>query len=194
MRLILLRHGETVENSMGIIQGHLPGKLNEAGIKQAYEAGKILNTEKIDVIYSSDLRRTVETTTEVQKFFENVPVFYTKELREIDMGVNQGKSKNELKWKVDFDGNYTPPENGESAEQLYGRVDKFLDFLLEKHIDETVLCVSHNATIKAFLAIFKGVQKTKLFSIENIHNTSISIICLKNKNDFEIILFNANKL
>ena len=35
MRLIITRHGETLENIQGIVQGHLPGHLSEKGKEQA---------------------------------------------------------------------------------------------------------------------------------------------------------------
>jgi len=35
MKLILTRHGETIENQKGIMQGHLPGHLSKQGVEQA---------------------------------------------------------------------------------------------------------------------------------------------------------------
>ena len=48
MRLIVTRHGETVDNINGIIQGHTQGKLTENGKEQAKKLGERLKNEKIE--------------------------------------------------------------------------------------------------------------------------------------------------
>ena len=65
MKLIITRHGETEENKAGIIQGHLPGHLSEAGIEQAKKVAFRLKDEKINFIYSSDLDRAADTAKEI---------------------------------------------------------------------------------------------------------------------------------
>lgn len=82
MRLIITRHGETEENTAGIIQGHLPGKLSDRGIAQAKKVALRLKNEKIDAIYSSDLARTSDTAKEIAKFHPTIPIEFVKELRE----------------------------------------------------------------------------------------------------------------
>jgi len=45
MKLIITRHGETEENTKGIIMGHLPGKLTPLGIEQAKKVAQRLKNE-----------------------------------------------------------------------------------------------------------------------------------------------------
>ena len=47
MKLIIVRHGETEENKIGIIQGHLPGTLSVIGIEQAQKIALRLKDEKM---------------------------------------------------------------------------------------------------------------------------------------------------
>jgi len=61
MRLILIRHGETIENKKRIVQGHTHGTLSKNGIKQTRLVAKRLSDLKIDVIFTSDLRRAINT-------------------------------------------------------------------------------------------------------------------------------------
>jgi broad specificity phosphatase PhoE len=61
MRLILVRHGETIENRTGISMGHSPGKLTPEGIEQARTLSKHLRDEKIDKALCSDLKRAPAT-------------------------------------------------------------------------------------------------------------------------------------
>ena len=60
-RLLLVRHGETVDNVNKIMQGQTPGRLTLLGMEQARELGRQLRSEHIDVFLSSDLARAVET-------------------------------------------------------------------------------------------------------------------------------------
>jgi len=190
MILYLVRHGETTDNAKGIIQGHLPGKLSENGINQAKKVGERLKDVNFDIIFSSDLHRAVETTNEIATFHPNTPIKYTKELREVNMGVNQGKTKEELKWKNDFSGIYSAPEGGESTEELYNRAELFLKFLLKNYLNKKVLGVSHGGTIKAFISIFSRIDKAYVFSIEHIKNTSVTVIEINDKMNGKFILRN----
>ena len=61
MKLIIVRHGETIENQAKILQGHLPGTLSNKGIEQAKTIALNLKQEKIAAIYSSDLARAADT-------------------------------------------------------------------------------------------------------------------------------------
>lgn len=190
MKLLLVRHGETVENSKGIIQGHLPGKLSDKGVLQAKKLGLRLKNEKIDAIYSSDLFRAVETCNEISVFHNDIPINFTEELREVDMGVNQGKTNEELDWKRDFKTNYIAPEGGESTEELYDRAERFLQYLLDKYEDKTVLVVTHGGTIKAFLSVLFGISKAKVFSVDYQQNTGLSFFEIDNKFNHKTILLN----
>ncbi len=82
MKLILTRHGETIENKEGSLQGHLPGRLSETGKEQARKLALRLKDEKIDAIYSSDLVRTVDTAREIAKHHNSIPLHFVPKLRE----------------------------------------------------------------------------------------------------------------
>lgn len=60
-KILLVRHGETVDNVNKIMQGQTPGRLTLLGMEQARELGRQLRGEHIDVFLSSDLARAVET-------------------------------------------------------------------------------------------------------------------------------------
>lgn len=91
MKLILTRHGETEENKAGIIQGQGIGRLSDEGKNQAKKIALRLKWEKIDYIYSSDLERAVDTTESIAMFHPQIPINFTKEMREIYLGSYQWK-------------------------------------------------------------------------------------------------------
>ena len=67
MKLILSRHGETLENQQHILQGQLPGTLSPLGIAQAERLAEMLQEETIDNIVSSDLARSYNTAVTVAR-------------------------------------------------------------------------------------------------------------------------------
>ena len=64
MKLIITRHGETIENVKGIAMGSLPGNLSKKGKKQAKLVAKRLKNININAIYTSDLKRAYDTAKE----------------------------------------------------------------------------------------------------------------------------------
>ena len=161
MILILTRHGQTKENVKGIIQGHLPGHLTKEGIDQAKRLSERLKNEKIDAIYSSDLKRAADTTYEIVKNHPNIPVNYVKELRERDHGSLSGKSKHNVNWE-----DYVP--DGESAENMYKRIKTLLSKVKNKYPQGTVLFVAHGAINRM---IINTIKKNPLEKWETIEST-----------------------
>ncbi len=89
MKLILTRHGLTIENTEGRVQGQLHGTLNEKGAEQAQKLGHRFKEEPFDIIYSSDLKRAADTAKEIHKHHPTVPIVFTEKLRERDLGYLQ---------------------------------------------------------------------------------------------------------
>jgi phosphoserine phosphatase len=193
MRLILTRHGETIENTEGRIMGHLPGKLSAKGADQAKMLAARLKAEKIDHIYSSDLARSADTAKEVARFHPATPVDYTTELREKHMGEHQGKMKSELGFKGADSISLMQAPGGETNEQIYLRAERFLHAILKKHKDDVVLVIGHNAINKAIIAAITGRKHGELDSIINLDNTSVSIFEIDEQRNHKIHLLNCTK-
>ena len=73
MKLIFVRHGETIENQNHTIQGQTPGQLSEEGKEQARLVAERLKEVKIDKIFTSDLARAKDTAKEIAKFHQDIP-------------------------------------------------------------------------------------------------------------------------
>lgn len=191
MKMILTRHGETEENILGIIQGHLPGKLTKKGIEQAKKLAKRLEKEHIDYIYSSDLARAADTAKEIAKYHPDVPIEFTKDMREKYLGSLQGKTKAEIGWKKEV--SRMDADDGETRKEVYDRAKRFLDKIITKHKDQTVLLVGHNGINKAINSVIIGNSPEDVFLGELIKNTSISIYELDEDKKHKIHLFNCIK-
>ncbi|KAB1214660.1 putative phosphoglycerate mutase GpmB [Morella rubra] len=89
--IIVVRHGETEWNVDGRIQGHLDVKLNDAGRQQATAVADRLSREpKISVVYSSDLKRALETAQIIASTCGGLEIITERDLRERHLGDLQG--------------------------------------------------------------------------------------------------------
>ena len=84
-RLLLARHGDTELNSARRFQGHSDVELSAAGYRQVESLRDRLVNEKIDAIYSSDLRRALVTAETIASKHQ-LDVMACPELREINYG------------------------------------------------------------------------------------------------------------
>lgn len=128
VELWLVRHGETVENASGILSGQIEARLSERGISQAKELRPKLESIQFDSVYSSSLKRALDTA----KYAGQTPV-PVDALREFCFGEYDGKKIKDLPqdwvralytFTDDFD---TP--NGENIAAVNARVTSFIDGL-----------------------------------------------------------------
>ncbi len=195
MKLIITRHGETIENTEGIVQGHLHGTLSTLGKEQAKKLAQRLKDEKIDFIYSSDLARASDTAKEISKFHPNIPIKFVKELRERYLGEFQGKRKSDygLEKHESITKLINPKGYIESLQEMLKRAEKFLDKVLHKHKDDVVLFVCHNGIGKTIICAITNKPISGIKDIENLSNTSINIYEIDETKNHKIILYNCIK-
>ena len=102
MKLILLRHGESVWNKENRFTGWTDVDLSSKGVEEAINAGKIMKNNNItfNVAFSSVLLRAKRTLDLVLKEMNvNVPVYYSYRLNERHYGALQGLNKDETRKK-----------------------------------------------------------------------------------------------
>ena len=158
MRLILLRHGETLWNMEARLQGHANSDLSEKGINQAVAIKKSLQLLSPSRIITSDLGRTVQTA-EIVGYNDAIKVPL---LRELDMGDWTGKRKHDLikneftnykNWRA---GSYTPP-NGENWFDFCNRIEFTLREWVKKE-DSDLLAIVHSGVIRAACKVFLNLS------------------------------------
>ncbi|MEM4230546.1 MAG: histidine phosphatase family protein [Candidatus Pacearchaeota archaeon] len=166
MRLILIRHAESEANAQEIHQGQkVDTSLSKKGIKQAKQVAQRLKDEKIDLIYSSDLKRAKETAVQINKFHK-LKIIYDKRLRERDAD--------------------------EDLESFINRLVSFFDEI--KNLNRNILVIAHGGTNLSLLAISTGDREKggKLVRRYRQANTCVSIIEGEG-NHFKIRLINCIK-
>ena len=163
-KLLLVRHADTEANSAERYWGSTDVRLSAAGLRQVERLRDRLATEKIDIIYSSDLQRTL-VTAETIASGHNLAVITCTELREINFGKLEGLTFDEI--------HQSYPEltellvgrslalrfpGGESIEELNNRVSKFLNSLVKHTAEETILIVAHSAPLRLLLCHLLGIE------------------------------------
>ena len=183
MKLYLVRHGETIENTRKIVMGQRHGRLGKAGKLQAKRLANLFKKHKFDAIYSSDLRRAADTAKEIAKYHPH-QIIYSKDLREGHFGKLQGKSRDYLKIVFsDLPGTFMTKKapGGESPIELKRRVKRFTNHLLKEHKNDSVLIITHGGVIRMFLAILKKISAKRVFESVKIQNAAGFLIAI-NKN------------
>ena len=151
--LLLVRHGETIDNVGHIMQGQTQGQLNENGMAQARMLAEQMVGTEIDAFVSSDLKRAYDTCVIIAEP-HGKEVVTTPLLRERDWG--------------DFTGKFIPdltdkpwPPNVESMAMLRQRSADFLAFIRNRFPGQTVLAVGHGIINKVIQSVFydKPVQE-----------------------------------
>lgn len=193
MRLILVRHAQTAENTTGVLQGHLDAKLSELGRQQAKLIAERLKSESVDAIYTSDMSRCVDTTTEIAQFHPRARLQATKELRDRSLGEFQGKTKAETNWPVIREKFYTigwkPPGGGESLEEVYSRLARFLKKAITRHKNGTTVVITHGPMLRLLICNLTNRQPTDAKDMPKLDNASISVF-EPNGHGFEAVVWN----
>ena len=94
-KVIMVRHGETEWNVHCKFLGSVDIPLNEKGRRQAGYAKEALKDEQIDVIYTSPMRRALETG-EIIRGSRTLPILTDEGLREICCGKWEGLDGREV--------------------------------------------------------------------------------------------------
>lgn len=186
VKLFIIRHAESEWNPIGRYQGLLDPGLSERGLKQAELLSRALEKEKIDVIYSSPLKRTYQTAQEIAKR-QGLEIIEDRRIIEIDHGVWSGMLVEEVKERFpeDFRMWLEEPhrvkfEGGESLQDVFKRVKDFLEFIREKHWGQTVAIVSHTVPIRAMLCALLNIDLSK-FWVFGCDNASYSLVHMEEK-------------
>ena len=192
--MILIRHGETLWNKEGRIQGTSDIELSEAGIEQARHLALSLKGEPISTIHTSPLKRAMKTA-EIINEYHRKDIKTHSDLMEMDQGDFEGYSFKELmacekeflnKWIADPASVQMP--NGESLNQLQTRAWRALETIISK--EENALVVAHNFTIAAILCRIRNISLTEFRStcvdtasktIVNFQNGQAEIVALNDR-------------
>lgn len=183
MRIIMVRHGETFDN-VAKVYSREDTRLTDQGRAEIERTRTLLKNFSYDRAYVSPLVRTRET----QEILGLEEAVLDDRIKEIDFGRFVGYNYNNLKeaypkerdhWLEDYIHNR--PLEGESIEDLYGRVVGFLEEKLPQ--EEDLLLICHDGVIKSILGwVFDRYDYFFKFKLDN---GSISVVRIEG--DFKFI-------
>lgn len=169
MKIALVRHGQTESNYNEICQGSTNILLNDTGRRQCQKLRDKIKDKKYDVCYMSPLVRAVETAMIL--IGDRVEMIPDKRLIDRDLGELEGKSRSLYDSNKYWDYNLNSGDLGvEPVQEIFKRCGEFLDYILEKHKDESVLIVAHAASIRAIRHILLKSDLSKNLLLKDIEN------------------------
>lgn len=171
-RLYLIRHGQVVNYSAGVLNGHNDVDLSDLGIRQMEAAAARLKDEDIAAVYCSDLTRAARGGEIVARKHDLVPI-RSSSLREIDFGLWAGLTYAEIQER--YPGtleertrqliDYRVP-GGESIRDLTGRVVPKVKEILRVHQGKNIAIVVHGGVNRLILANAMNLDVRNFYSIE----------------------------
>ncbi|WP_250445216.1 histidine phosphatase family protein [Actinotalea sp. C106] len=179
LTLHLVRHGRTVYNSEGRLQGWCDSPLTEEGLRGVRVTAEHLSGTSFAAAYASPSGRTVATARELLRHHPGTGLTTLDGLREFSFGDYEATLEVELWARIDphemftgvLMGTFEGLPGGESSPTYLARVEAAFEQIVAAHRDdEHVLVVGHGVTLMAYLVMVHGA------AVSPLANASISTV------------------
>jgi alpha-ribazole phosphatase/probable phosphoglycerate mutase len=154
VEIIYETHSISTDNEAGVATGWLPGRLLERGRVLAAELGQRRRNDDIAAVYSSDLRRAVETA-EIAFAESGIPLHQDARLRECNYGELNGAPvavlAQERARRID-----TRFPGGQSYRDVVEQTASFLRDVANRHDGQRILIIAHSANRWALECLLNG--------------------------------------
>ena len=186
-KMVLVRHGQTSWNALGLLQGNADVPLDATGVAQAQALAENTSSKTVNVVYSSPLSRAYDTAKAIADV-HNLPVKVHGTLREIGVGIYTGYRASQIPSEVRISWTTNPdfampsgipdPTNlvdpsyvegiyfeGESLNNVSERTWQGLTNLAKQHCGENIVSVTHGGIIQVALTHVYGLPVTNYSKI-----------------------------
>lgn len=176
VELILVRHALPVRREN--VDGPADPELSEAGHAQARHFADYMNLEHFDAIYSSPMKRAVQTA-EPLAALKSLPIHVVPGVAEFDQHSNEYipveelKAANDPRWREMMDGGWSSDED---QAQFHDRVITSLNAIISDHPGDRVVVTCHGGVINEFLSHVLGLADRQFFypNYTSIHRVAAS--------------------
>lgn len=179
--ILLLRHGETAWNKERRVMGRLEVPLSPKGILQAKHAARILDRLETDAIYTSPLKRALQTSSIVAEG-SGLPIKVSADLTEFAFGRWEGCQFKELIRDETYHHFLKDPLNthvpgGETIGDVQRRGLKALRSAIKEYPKGRLLFVSHGDVIRAIICHYLQLplQEFRRLRIDNGSLTALEV-------------------
>ena len=173
LHIFLIRHGRTEWNKKKIFRGHIDIPLDEVGRNQADATGSFLRNINLTVIYSSPLKRALETAQIIKKYQNNsVEIVPYPGFLDLNYGEWEGKTYEKVKrsypelyqmWEKEP--NRVKIPKGETLWEAKRRSWQALREVISKH-QGYVGIVSHRVINKLIICSILGIDESGFWKIK----------------------------
>lgn len=172
-RLYLMRHGETLFNTLNKIQGWCDSPLTEAGIQQAKDAAIFFKEIPLDHAYCSTAERASDTLELVLENLALSDYERVKGLKEMYFGMFEGESESLNPKNFEDYELFFVPYGGERLTEAQARISATLQEIMSKPDHQNVLAVSHSGSCANFLLSWE--EKARDILAEGVPNCCIFV-------------------
>lgn len=186
MNIYLIRHGESVWNMEGRVQGRGDPGLSVQGKRQARAVAKRVKKEKIGLIYASSLKRSAQTAGIIASE-TGAKIRFRPDIQEIILGAWQGKTIDEIKRL--YPGSYAAWLKSPSKARIPGwegvpnftrRINRAFRSIIDTNSAGNICVVTHWGVIAAFLSRLIRTDFDWFFKTVRIDNCAIHKLSFQN--------------
>lgn len=169
-KIYFIRHGKTFGNSEWIVNGHTDDKLSDIGIQQCYDLEKKLQWKEFDIIFTSDLSRTVDTANIIVWESWNKKMYQSSLLRERFSGKYEWWPQDVLRtdfqnsW-LSFDDFLLTCDWCEFSWDMIKRYITWYNNTITWMWFENILIVSHGAFIRTIIGRYLWISQEQYRSL-----------------------------
>lgn len=176
-KLVLVRHGKSAWNALGLWTGWTDVDLTKDGIAEAKTAGETLKDIHFDVAYTSLLKRAKQTLEEIKGVIGQKDLLTIEDgaLNERNYGEYTGKNKWDIQKEVGEDRflrirrNWDEPiPKGETLKDVYHRVIPYYQAEILPRLEkgENVLLVAHGNSLRALVKYLETISDEGIATLE----------------------------
>lgn len=154
IKIIYFVHGTTTDNASKLCSGWKEALLNDLGKEQAKNLGKVSieRGDKFDVMFTSDLKRAIESSNIAFPEYEKIT---DNRLRECNYGDLDGEHKSLVVYEEHINESFP---NGESLKDVENRIRNFVQYLKDNYDNQTIGVVAHRAPQLALEVVTKNIS------------------------------------
>lgn len=171
-KIILARHGQTIFNRDGFIQGRADSLLTYFGAPEIKRLPILAKQENPSVVYASTLGRAAYTGSVYSQQLE-APIHFRPSIVELSCGLWEGMRRSDVKgWSNTIRESWDdrPPE-GESYQDAEDRVKSFIEEITRQESHTNVLVVAHAGLNRVFLKLWLDMEPDAARMIKCPHDT-----------------------
>jgi broad specificity phosphatase PhoE len=185
-RLIIVRHAEAEGNKNRVFHGWTDSEITEKGHIQAMHVAERLKDTHIDILYSSSLKRCVQTASYIASV-KGLPIIKRDKLKEINGGMWENMPWAVLpeKWPEEYYLWDNRPHllkmpDGESMVKFQHRIIDEFQYIIGKNKGKSICAVTHGTAIKTIMCHFYNCSLEEMINIPWYDNTAVTIIECEN--------------